>query len=82
VALSQAQILEGVLKYFVAIAAAMERRTTEPPIPADDVTSAIADIEKFEAEISKHTLGHLIRVAKLYLITARSEDLRRILSKA
>jgi len=75
VALSQAQILEGVLKYFVVIAAAIERRTTEPPITADDVTIAIADIEKFEAEISKHTLGHLIRGAKLYLLTTRSEHL-------
>jgi hypothetical protein len=49
VGLSQAQILEGVLKYFVVIATAIERRTAEPPITADDVTSALADIEKFES---------------------------------
>jgi hypothetical protein len=67
VALSQAQILEHVLKEFIVITA-MAKGTSETPITADDVARPIADNEKFEAELSKHTLGQLIRTAKLYLL--------------
>jgi hypothetical protein len=74
VALSQAQILEHVLKEFIVITA-MAKGTSETPITAEDVARPIADNEKFEAELSKHTLGQLIRTAKLYLLTARSQDL-------
>jgi hypothetical protein len=74
VALSQVQTLELVLKGFVVITA-IERGTPETSIISDVVARTIADNEKFEAALSKYTLGQLIGAAKLYLLTARRQAL-------
>jgi hypothetical protein len=60
VALNNAQTLEHVLKYFIVLAAAIEKRALEPPTSADDFHRDVTDLEKFEDKISKLTLGRLI----------------------
>ncbi len=63
-ALSLAQTLEHVLKNFIVLASAIERRRSQPPSTADDKARFNADLEKLEAETFKQTLGRLIKLVK------------------
>ena len=63
-ALSLAQNLEHVLKNFIVLAAAIERRRSQPASTADDQARFNADLEKLEAETFKQTLGRLINLVK------------------
>jgi hypothetical protein len=64
-ALCMAQNLEHVLKNFLVLAAAIERRGSRPPLTADEIVLFNADLEKVEAETFKKTLGRLINSIKV-----------------
>jgi hypothetical protein len=81
-ALDNAQTLEHVLKHFIVLAAAIEKRTSEPPTSTDDVARAIADLEKFEAEMSRQTLGRLIHCIKSQSRLVHSEELEANLDQS
>jgi hypothetical protein len=62
-ALSLAQTLENVLKNFIVLATAIERRE-RGTLTAEQFAAFKADLEKFEAETLKKTLGPLINSIK------------------
>jgi hypothetical protein len=60
-ALSQAQLLEHVLKNFIVLGRAIERRS-ESALTPDEAARFNAELEAFETKLLKKTLGHLIGV--------------------
>jgi hypothetical protein len=62
--LSLAQTLEHVLKNFIVLAGAIERRRSQRRSTVDEKARFNADLEKLEAETFKKTLGRLINLIK------------------
>ena len=80
-ALSLAQTLEHVLKTFIVLAAAIERRGPQP-LTADELAGFNADLEKFEAETFKKTLGPLIDSIKSRFHFQAKPDLKTDLAQS
>jgi hypothetical protein len=80
-ALSLAQMLEHVLKDFVVLATAIERRGTQP-LTADKLARFKANLEKFEAETLKKSLGPLINLIKSRFHFQAHPDLKANLAQS
>lgn len=80
-ALSLAQMLEHVLKDFVVLAAAIERRGPQP-LTADKLARFKANLEKFEAETLKKTLGPLMNSIKSRFHFQAHPDLKANLAQS